>query len=112
MASINPPKNTHYGLGQLADEPTNLLELLDGMEFPASLPEIVDYAIDQGAAEDTLQELRAMPERDYDSIEEVNRYHAQIEEVPGQENLFDTNDAPDSELPIHVKDKPVILQRR
>jgi|GEM_PF-3524501 len=115
MASVNPPKNTHYGLGQLGDEPTNVLELLDGLEFPASLPEIVDYAIDQGAGEDLLQELRAMPDRDYDDMQEFNRYHAKIETLPGEaagENLFSSEDAPASELPAGLHDKPVIIQRR
>jgi len=115
MASQNPPQNMHYGLGQQSNEPTNLLELLDGMEFPASLPEIVDYALDQGASEDTLQELRGMPDRDYDSLEEVNRYHNKIEILPGEaaeENMFGSEDAPPSELPTQVRDKPVIVQRR
>ena len=115
MASVNPPKNMHYGLGQSSDEPTNVLELLDGLEFPASLPEIVDYAIDQGAGEDVLLELRAMPDRDYDDLEEVNRYHAKLEILPGEaaeENLFSSEDAPPSELPTELHDKPVIVQRR
>jgi hypothetical protein len=93
------------------EAPVNMMELFDDMEFPASLPELVDHAIDKGASEDVLELLRAMPDRDYDDIREFNRYHERMEELPGQENLYSSEPAPKSELPTEIRDRPIIMPK-
>ncbi|MGB4107163.1 MAG: DUF2795 domain-containing protein [Alphaproteobacteria bacterium] len=39
----------------------NYLELIDGMDFPATRAEIVEYAIENDASEEALGAFRAMP---------------------------------------------------
>ena len=46
---------------------------LSGMSFPASKEELVSYAQNNGADEDTVRALRAMPPADYDNVAEVIR---------------------------------------
>lgn len=87
----------------------NILEVLDDLEFPATLIEIIGCAEDADASEEVLDQLRAMPDRDYHSIEEINRNLNRIEALPGEENTFSSEETQD--LPIELHDKPVILQR-
>lgn len=75
----------------------NMLEVLDGMEFPATKVEMVAYAEDQDAAEETLELIEALPERLYTSIRDVARHNGEIEHLPGEENLFSSE--PSHDLP-------------
>jgi hypothetical protein len=79
------------------DLPPNILEVLDGMAFPATVIEIVSYAEDHDASEDVLDLIQAMPDRDYASLAEVSRHLGLIEELPGQENLWSS--APPEDTP-------------
>ena len=49
---------------------------LQGMEFPASKTELIDYATERSAAAKTLQALRALPDRQFENKDEV------VEAVP------------------------------
>jgi hypothetical protein len=45
--------------------------LLEGVDLPATRPQLVRYAAEQGAGSGTLALLRALPEREYGAIDEV-----------------------------------------
>jgi hypothetical protein len=45
--------------------------LLEGMPLPARRDEIVEHAEIEGADEDLLAALRALPDREYETTEEV-----------------------------------------
>ena len=49
---------------------------LQGVEFPATKDELIEYASVRGAGEKTLQALRTMPERRFENKEQV------VEAVP------------------------------
>jgi len=72
--------------------PINLLELLDGLEFPATKTEIVDYAQDQGASEEALDMLQALPHEEYKTLTAFNRDHLLIGKLPGSDmNMFSSS---------------------
>jgi hypothetical protein len=71
-----------------SEQPINILELLDGMEFPATVIELVAYAEDQGASEDALEEIRALPDEDYQSIHDIALHLNRIEQLPQPENQW------------------------
>ena len=70
------------------DEPVNILEVLDGMVFPATVVELVAYAQDKDASEEVLDQIQAMPDRDYVSIHDVAMHLGRIEPLPGEENQW------------------------
>ena len=70
------------------DHAPNILEVLEGIQFPTSVPEMVAYAEDQEASEEVLDLLQGMPEREYTSLQDVSRSLGQVEELPGAENLW------------------------
>ena len=79
--------------------PVNVLELMDGMEFPAEKVAIVEYAADMGASEDILDQLQAMPDVEVTSLAHLSRLFGTIEHQPGEENLFsseESHDLPDA----------------
>jgi len=50
----------------------NLIEsLLEGMPLPARRDEIVEHAEIEGADDDLLAALRALPDREYDTTDDV-----------------------------------------
>lgn len=70
----------------------NYLELIDGIDLPATKPEIVSYAMDSGASEEALEAFEALPHDEYKSFAALNRDLGLIEEVPGgASNLFSSN---------------------
>lgn len=71
--------------------PLNILEVLDGAPFPLSAIELIDYAQENDASEDVLDQLQAIPERIYNNIYDVNRGLNEIEALPGSENLWASN---------------------
>lgn len=73
------------------DSPLNLEALLDGLAFPAVRVEIVDYADAHGASEEALELLRAIPDRDYRSLTELNAGLGLVGRQPGGENLWPSN---------------------
>lgn len=44
---------------------------LQGLEFPASKAQLIDYATERSASPKTLQALEALPDRQYGSNDEV-----------------------------------------
>jgi hypothetical protein len=77
--------------------PTNLLEIMDGIAFPSSKVDLVDYAQNNGASEEILDQIRAMPDIIYNSIRDINRHANEIEAQPGDENLWSSE--PSDDLP-------------
>jgi hypothetical protein len=79
------------------DHSINLLEILDGASFPASKMELIAYAQDKGASEEALDQLQAIPDDIYNSLDDVNRHSNDIEVIEGAENLFSSE--PSHDLP-------------
>ena len=44
---------------------------LQGFQFPAAKEELLDYATTRGADEKTMQALRALPDRDFSSMDDM-----------------------------------------
>ena len=80
-----------------SEQPLNLLELLDDAEFPATLIELVGVAEDNDASEEALDQLRAMPDREYTSIHDVAMHMGELEDLPGHENQWSSE--PSSDIP-------------
>jgi Protein of unknown function (DUF2795) len=51
--------------------PTLVESLIEGMPLPARRDEIVEYAQIEGAEEDLLDALRALPDREYESADDI-----------------------------------------
>ncbi len=72
--------------------PVNILEVLDGADFPATLPELIAYAEDNDASEEVLDQIQAMPDREYLSIQDVNRHLNILATEEGEENIYSSED--------------------
>lgn len=72
----------------VAELPQNLEQLLDGMALPAAKVDILDYAAEQGADEDALEILRALPKDEYATLNEINAALGKLEKQPGSDNLW------------------------
>jgi hypothetical protein len=70
------------------EAPLNILEVLDGMTFPANLVEVVAYAEDHDASEEVMDQIQALPDRAYNSIHDVALHLGLIEHLPDEENLY------------------------
>ncbi|QUH03371.1 DUF2795 domain-containing protein [Saccharopolyspora erythraea] len=57
----------------MSTDRSTLEATLSAADFPASKEQIVDYAAGNGADEETLRALRALPLADYGNVEEVIR---------------------------------------
>lgn len=51
---------------------TDLQQHLEGIEFPVSRDELVDYAQSNGAREEIVSQLEQLPEREYRSMAEIS----------------------------------------
>ncbi len=70
----------------------NYLELIDGIDLPATKPEIVSFAIDNGASEEALEAFEALPHAEYKTMAALNRDIGLIEQLPGgNANLFSSS---------------------
>lgn len=76
-------------------QPLNLLEVLDGVEFPVSKMELISYAEDRGASEDILDQLQGMPDDIYNTLSDVNRHANNIEIIEESGNLWSSEDSHD-----------------
>jgi hypothetical protein len=91
-------KNTYSGPDHpILSEPVNILEVLDGVGFPASKMELIAYAQDHDASEEVLDQLQCIPDDIYNSLGHVNMHINDIEIIEGAENLFSSE--PSSDLP-------------
>ena len=70
------------------DMPMNLEEVLYGFQFPSAKVQIITYAGENGASEEAMELLRALPVRSYRNMQEINEGLGLIEEQPGSENLW------------------------
>ncbi|WP_339716722.1 DUF2795 domain-containing protein [uncultured Sneathiella sp.] len=73
--------------------PLNIVDVIDGISFPAEKVDIIAYAADQDAGPEAMNLLRAMPAGGYNSMEEINAALGLIEEEPGQMNLWPSKKA-------------------
>ena len=62
----------------------HLLEMLDGLGFPASKQDIILHAEGRGASEEVLDRLAGIPDDDYKTRSELLENIDVIEELPGQ----------------------------
>jgi hypothetical protein len=63
--------------------PINYLELIDGMKFPATRAEIVEWAQDHDASEEAVEAFRAMPHQYFPTLAHVSRAIGLLERLPG-----------------------------
>lgn len=66
--------------------PPHIFELLDGMRFPASKTEIVEYANEQEGGEEVMDILQAMPDRIYNGMDDLSKGMGRIEDLPGTDD--------------------------
>jgi hypothetical protein len=67
----------------MAEVDVSLVEsLLEGMPLPARRDEIVEHAEIEGADDDLLAALRALPDREYETADEVGETLRPIEPNP------------------------------
>ena len=92
-----------------SQQPMNILELLDGIEYPATLVELVEFAEDNDASEEALDEIRAMPDREYASVLDLSRHLGQIEDLPGHENQWSSE--PSQDIPQSDRDVKAMSRR-
>jgi hypothetical protein len=92
-----------------SDQPPNVLEVLDGLPFPATIAEMVSFAEDKGASEDVLDQIQAMPDRDYAGIHDVAMHLGRIEPLPHEENQWSS--APSEEY-FTDEGRPVDTEHR
>lgn len=52
--------------------PVQMQNYLSGMDYPAGRDQIVEHARRQGADDEVLQHLQALPDRDYDGPNSVS----------------------------------------
>lgn len=58
----------------------NIKESLEGIDFPATKEEIVAYATEHDADENALEMLRELPEKVFDSLQEISEAFTSPEE--------------------------------
>ncbi len=73
----------------------NILELLDGMTFPASKMELIAFAEDKDASEEAMDQLQAIPDDIYNSLADVGRHANEIEIIEGGPNLWSSEESHD-----------------
>ena len=67
------------------DSPPDILELLDGVEFPATQADLISYAYDQDASEEAVELLRALPDETFNHLNDVREHLGRIDELPGNQ---------------------------
>ena len=67
------------------DSPPDILEILDGIEFPASKIDLISYAYDQDASEEAVEMLRALPDSSFNHMSDVRKNLGRIDELPGNQ---------------------------
>ncbi|PZO87984.1 MAG: hypothetical protein DI626_02780 [Micavibrio aeruginosavorus] len=71
----------------------NFLELVDGAPFPMTKAELVSWCEDQGASEEALDVIQALPEAPIESLPMFNRVIGRVDMLPGgRMNLFSSNE--------------------
>lgn len=68
--------------------PGNMEEILSGIDLPASKEEIILKAEENEARQHILDELQAMPEGAYDTLSQINKALGLMEDLPGHENQW------------------------
>jgi hypothetical protein len=68
------------------DPPPNILEVLDGLDFPVNQVELVVYAEDHDASEEVLDQIQSLPDRVYTSLHDVALHLGRVEHQPGESN--------------------------
>ena len=65
-----------------SSHPPEILELLETVSFPVTKVELVAHAEDHDASEEALEIIRAMPDRVYNSLQQINASLGLIEDLP------------------------------
>lgn len=75
------------------DMPINLEMLLDDINFPVTRVEIVAFAEAQGASQEALTLLSALPSKVYRNMQQINANLGMVDQLPGDENIWASGDA-------------------
>jgi hypothetical protein len=81
----------------------HLLDLLDGLAFPAVKQEVILFAEAHGASEEALDRLQAIPEDDFKTRAELLAHLNEIEALPGSENIWSSQPSGDVLTPPDEK---------
>ncbi len=65
--------------GMGGHSPSNVTHHLKGIDFPANKADLVQHAKKNGAESDVLDEIEAMPERDYENMADVMQAYGEAE---------------------------------
>lgn len=80
--------------------------LLEGFNWPGSKIEIVDYIVDQSAGREVLSLYEGLPDRVFESYEDLEKSLGDIDKLPGQKNIFSSSSGRD-EIEQHEVEKKV-----
>ena len=64
---------------QAFTSPAQVEKYLKGIDFPATLEDMIEHARENGAPEDVISLLEQMPDREYDSAADVAKGVGEIE---------------------------------
>lgn len=73
----------------------NILELLDGVPFPANKQDLIAYAEANDASEEALDVIQGMSGDEYISVNDINRHLNSLDRLPGQQNLWSSAESAD-----------------
>lgn len=59
--------------------PANIVSFLEGLDFPASKDEIINYAEDNNAPQEIIDVLEQLPDQDYTNMADVMSGVGQVE---------------------------------
>lgn len=65
------PEVTDERITMTTRDDMRVAKALQGADFPADRSVLIDYAVTRGADEETLEAMRALPERRYERMQDV-----------------------------------------
>lgn len=65
--------------GMSGRSPANIASFLEGLEFPASKDEVVDYAEDNNAPQEIIDVLEQLPDQEFLSMTDIMSGIGQVE---------------------------------
>lgn len=64
--------------------PINYLELVDGLKFPATRAEIVQYVQDHDGSEEAVEAFRALPDVYFRNFAALSHALGRMDQLPGE----------------------------
>ena len=78
-----------------ANHRVNVLEVIEGINFPADKQHVMEYAMDHGASDEVVAMISGLENKDYESCEDVNKELAKIKHPQGEQNLYSSKRDPE-----------------